>query len=352
MGMDLDPEKTVASQLGDEEDNGPPLKDDPLYSKYFKMSKMGLPLGAVQNAMQRDGIDPSIMDLDPEKSVASQLDTKEEPVDDGPPLKDDPTYVKYFKMLKMGLPMGAVKNAMERDGLNASIMHLDPGKSVASQLEAEEEEDEPVDDSPPLKEDPTYVKYFKMMKMGLPVGAVKNAIQRDGLDPSIMDLDPEKSIASQLNIEEEPVDDGPPLKEDPTYVKYFKMVKMGLPIGAVKNAIQRDGLDPSVMDLDPEKSVASQLNREEELLDRGPPLKMGLPVGAVKNAIQRDGHDPSVLDLDPEKSLKYQKAMASKKSKKKKKKKILTKEPKKTKVRRKKLFWSPIEESKIDNNSL
>merc|ERR1712194_774510 len=219
---------------------------------YFKMSKMGLPLGAVQNAMQRDGIDPSIMDLDPEKSVASQLDTK-----------DDPTYVKYFKMLKMGLPMGAVKNAMERDGLNASIMHLDPGKSVASQLEAEEEEDEPVDDSPPLKEDPTYVKYFKMMKMGLPVGAVKNAIQRDGLDPSIMDLDPEKSIASQLNIEEEPVDDGPPLKEDPTYVKYFKMVKMGLPIGAVKNAIQRDGLDPSVMDLDPEKSVASQLNREE-----------------------------------------------------------------------------------------
>ena len=48
---------------------------------------------------------------------------------------------------------------------------------------------------------------------------MKNAIQRDGLDPSIMDLDPEKSIASQLNIEEEPVDDGPPLKEDPTYVK-------------------------------------------------------------------------------------------------------------------------------------
>merc|ERR1712194_528542 len=273
--MDLDPGKSLESQqsLKSKDSDDIPLKDDPIYSKYFKMSKMGLPLGAVQNAMQRDGIDPSIMDLDPEKSVASQLDTKEEPVDDGPPLKDDPTYVKYFKMLKMGLPMGAVKNAMERDGLNASIMHLDPGKSVASQLEAEEEEDEPVDDSPPLKEDPTYVKYFKMMKMGLPVGAVKNAIQRDGLDPSIMDLDPEKSIASQLNREEELLDDGPPLKEDPTYVKYFKMVKMGLPIGAVKNAIQRDGLDPSVMDLDPEKSVASQLNREEELLDRGPPLK-------------------------------------------------------------------------------
>ena len=51
------------------------------------------------------------------------------------------------------------------------------------------------------------------------MGAVKNAVQRDGLDPSIMDLDPEKSIASQLNKEEELVDNGPPLKEDPTYNK-------------------------------------------------------------------------------------------------------------------------------------
>ena len=77
----------------------------------------------------------------------------------------------------------------------------------------------------------------------------------------------------------------------------------------------------------------------------------GLPVGAVKNALQRDGHDPSILDLDPDKSLKYQKALASQKGKKK-KKKALVKEPKKPKVRRKKIFWSPIEESKIDDNSL
>ena len=54
------------------------------------------------------------------------------------------------------------------------------------------------------------------------MGAVKNAVQRDGLDPSIMDLDPEKSIASQLEKEEEIVDNGPPLKEDPTYVKVSK----------------------------------------------------------------------------------------------------------------------------------
>jgi hypothetical protein len=55
-------------------------------------------MGAVQNAMQRDGLDPSIMDLDREKLVASQLDKGK---DDGPALKDDPTYSKYFTMLKM-----------------------------------------------------------------------------------------------------------------------------------------------------------------------------------------------------------------------------------------------------------
>ena len=52
-------------------------------------------MGAVQNAMQRDGLDPTIMDLDPDKSLASQLKKEE---DDGPPLKDDPKYQKYFKV--------------------------------------------------------------------------------------------------------------------------------------------------------------------------------------------------------------------------------------------------------------
>lgn len=55
-------------------------------------------MGAVQNAMQRDGLDHTIMDLDHSKSVASQIKKDE---DYGPPLKDDPKYQKYFKMLKM-----------------------------------------------------------------------------------------------------------------------------------------------------------------------------------------------------------------------------------------------------------
>ena len=57
------------------------------------------------------------------------------------------------------------------------------------------------------------------------MGAVKNAMQRDQQDPTIMDLDPEKSLESQ-RPPEKPDDDGPPLNKDPKYEKYFRMQKM------------------------------------------------------------------------------------------------------------------------------
>lgn len=55
---------------------------------------MGLPLDAVKHAMKRDGKDPTIMDLDPEKSLKSQQDLGHSSADDGPPLRDDPEYNK------------------------------------------------------------------------------------------------------------------------------------------------------------------------------------------------------------------------------------------------------------------
>lgn len=243
-----------------------PLKDDPEYSKYFKMLKMGLSIDMVKHALKRDGKDPDIMDLDHNKSVRSQRETTKSSADgDDPPLQQDPLYVKYFKMLKMGLPMDAVKHAMKRDGCDPSIIDLDPAKSLKSQRGGGE------DDGPPLRDDPDYSKYFKMLKMGLPMDAVKHSVKRDGKDPAIMDLDPDKSIKSQMKSDS--ADDGSPLKEDPEYDKYFKMLKMGLPMDAVKHALQRDGKDPSVMDLDPNKSIKSQTGGSDADKDDGPPLK-------------------------------------------------------------------------------
>jgi hypothetical protein len=328
-----------------------PLKEDPEFAKYFKMLKMGMPKEQVLHAMTRDEKDQTVLDLDPNKSLKSQRHGEAANGGDVP-LKEDPEYFKYFKMLKMGLPVGAVKNALTKDGKDPSIMDLDPEKSLKSQMGVSGSGDE----GAALKDDAEYTKYFKMLSMGLPMGAVKNAVARDGKDPTIMDLDPNKSVKSQVEGTScADADTGPPLKDDPEYGKYFKMLGMGLPVGAVKNAMSRDGKDPAILDLDPTKSVSSQMSGATEK-DTGIPLKddpeyskyfkmlgMGLPPGAVKNAIERDGKNPGVLDMDPTKSVAFQikKGAAGKKAVKKKKR-----------VRRKKIYWNPIDPSKLRRDSM
>ena len=52
---------------GATEASGPPLKSDERFSKYFKMLSVGLSKEAVQHRMQRDGLDPKVLDMDPDK---------------------------------------------------------------------------------------------------------------------------------------------------------------------------------------------------------------------------------------------------------------------------------------------
>ncbi len=279
--------------------SGPPaLKDDPEFEKYFKMLKVGLPMDVVKHAMKKDGKDPNVMDGDPNKPVAKTF-----------PLKEDPEFSKYFKMLRLGMTVEIVKKALEKDGKDPRIMDLDHDSPLnlqklpnANSDHKDERDNNQSADDIPLNQDTEFIKYFKMLKMGLPVGAVKNALQRDGKDPSIMDLDPNKSLKSQTGSSEteEEKDTGPPLNEDPEYEKYFKMLKMGLPVGAVKNALQRDGKDPSIMDLDPNKSLMFQTKPKK----------------------------------NPKKAV------------------VMKKIEKKPKVRRKKIYWNAIDNSKVKEDSL
>jgi hypothetical protein len=59
---------------------------------------MGLPIGAVRQALQKEGKDPNIVEMDPEKSYASQVKSGGVEKNDGPLLKDDPEFIKYFKV--------------------------------------------------------------------------------------------------------------------------------------------------------------------------------------------------------------------------------------------------------------
>ena len=91
-----------------------------------------------------------------------------------------------------------------------------------------------------------------MRSVGLPDGAIRNALARDGLDDKILDLDWEKNYEAQIappKAEQDEAPSGPPMKSDPRFEKYWKMKGVGLPEGAIRNALVRDGFDDAVYEL-------------------------------------------------------------------------------------------------------
>uniref|UniRef100_H3H2R5 FH2 domain-containing protein n=1 Tax=Phytophthora ramorum TaxID=164328 RepID=H3H2R5_PHYRM len=223
------------------------LKDHELYAKYFKMLNMGLPEGAVRQKMKADGVDEHALDLGgdspfsklpkpTEKEVASKNDVK---------LKDDPTFAKYFKMLQMGLPEGAIRQKMKVDGVDERALGLG-GDAMVSQLAGPSG-----GSNVKLQDDPTYAKYFKMLKMGLPEGAVRQKMKSEGVDERALDLGGD-ALVSDLAAPENDMK----LQDDPVYAKYFKMLKMGLPEGAVRQKMVTESVDVRALELGPDATVS------------------------------------------------------------------------------------------------
>ena len=65
-------------------------------------------------------------------------------------------------MLKMGIPLGAVEQALQKEGKDRSIASMDPNKSYASQIKEKENESSSKADDVPLKDHPEYAKFFKV----------------------------------------------------------------------------------------------------------------------------------------------------------------------------------------------
>mmetsp|Transcript_9298 Transcript_9298/g.18757 ORF Transcript_9298/g.18757 Transcript_9298/m.18757 type:complete len:1807 (+) Transcript_9298:262-5682(+) len=320
-------EALFAKRAAQSEDNSAPiLREDPEYAKYFKMMKLGMPRETVMQALERDGKDVSILDLDPELPLEKQKKDAEkvkQSATDGKksaleamfakraaamgtspapgmvaakPLKDDPEYQKYMKMLKIGMPVENVKQALERDGKDPLIAEMDPTKSYESQRKKEESETqaEEAETDVPLKDMPEYAKFFKMLKMGIPLGAVRQALQKEGKDPDIAEMDPNKSLSSQQKAKPEvPAD--PPLQEDPEYMKFFKMLKMGIPVGAVQNALKKEGKDPEIINMDPARPLSAQSKSKKTEVSQPKKEKLNPPKVARKR-LHWNKIDESKLD--------------------------------------------------------
>lgn len=89
-------------------------------------------------------------------------------------------------------------------------------------------------------EHPKYGKFFKMLKVGIPLAAVKAKVGLEGLNPEVMDKSADELIPlDDDNKNEKNKKDGDAenskkmvkVSEHPKYAKFFKMLKIGLPVG-------------------------------------------------------------------------------------------------------------------------
>lgn len=126
---------------------------------------------------------------------------------------DKPDLSKYQKMLKCGLPRGAVEQAMTRDGVDPSLLSS-IGDDDGSGSNAEQEVTTVANTS-----GIDLSKYEKMLKCKLPQGAVEQAMLRDGIDPSLLFgssiVSPPSAIKSALGNAPSPAASTPPVAAAP-----------------------------------------------------------------------------------------------------------------------------------------
>ena len=325
-----------------------PIGEHPKYSKYFKMLKVGIPKETVQAKMQQEGVDPNVL----EKSPDDLLPLKEESAEKGGEgemvaIKDHPTYAKYFKMLKVGLPKEAVRAKMQKEGVDSLMVDKDPNELIPLHVRQPEDSDSKVK----LGEHPMYSKYFKMLKVGLPKETVQAKMRQEGVDPTMLDKSPDDMVS--LNPPKPPEDDGPkvPANEHPKYAKYFKMLKVGLQKEAVQAKMRQEGVDPAMLDKEPNELIPLEEKSSEgpkvavkdhpQLAKYFKMLKVGLPKETVQQKMQQENIDSKYLDMEPTAMIPMDLS-----------KQAVVEKKKSPILRKKRLHWKALDASKIGEDSL
>jgi len=107
-----------------------------VYSKYFKMLKVGLPKETVKAKMKQEGADPDMLDKAPTDKITLENPTNTSTANEVA-LEEHPVYSKYFKMLKMGLPKEAVKAKMKQEGADPDMLDKAPSEKISESVKLE-----------------------------------------------------------------------------------------------------------------------------------------------------------------------------------------------------------------------
>ena len=185
----------------------------------------------------------------------------------------DPAYKKYFRLKKLHMPIENLKQKIENDGYDPTVIdqdepEWDPESEESSSVPTPSSVPVPSHSSPAVPPspakcpiDPAYKKYFRLKKLHMPIENLKQKIENDGYDPTVIDQDepewdpePEESSSSLASSVPAPAVVPPnPVKKcpiDPAYKKYFRLKKLHMPIENLKQKIENDGYDPTVIDQD------------------------------------------------------------------------------------------------------
>jgi ubiquinone/menaquinone biosynthesis C-methylase UbiE len=279
---------------------------DDRYEKFHKMQKMHLPDGAIRQKMTAEGFAEAEIDGFFSGKLVVSVSSISSPVVNGsttpsvePPSVNNDRYEKFFKMQKMHLPDGAIRQKMTGEGFTeAEIEGFFSGNLVTSA-------------PAPLAEaaganNERYEKFFKMQKMHLPDGAIRQKMTGEGFT----DAEIEGFFSGNLvTSAPAPLAPSAPLAEaagasNERYEKFFKMQKMHLPDGAIRQKMTGEGFTDAEIEgffsgnlvtsapapLAPSAPLAEAAGASNERYEKFFKMqKMHLPEGAIRQKMTGEG---------------------------------------------------------------
>lgn len=224
---------------------GIPVKEHEKFLKYFKLLKMGMPIDHVKLKASADGLDGNL--LDTPEAMLNEDGSKfvdENVAPNGTPVKDHDKFKKFFKLMKMGMPAEQVKLKASAEGLDGNLIDTpdklldDEGKEIIDATAAQPK-------GTPVKDHEKFAKFFKLLKMGMPIDHVKLKASAEGLDGELLET-PDKLVDEDGKEIKEPVK-GVPVKEHEKFAKFFKLLKMGMPLEHIQLKATAEGLDGKLL---------------------------------------------------------------------------------------------------------
>ncbi|KAA0150545.1 hypothetical protein FNF29_05120 [Cafeteria roenbergensis] len=235
------------------------------------------------------------------------------------PSADDPALARFKRMLKMGVPAGAVRaklvgeEGMSEEAADRALEVLSEQPAASGKAAAETTAAAAPAPAGPSADDPALARFKRMLKMGVPAGAVRaklvgeEGMSEEAADRALEVLSEQPAAsgkaAAETTAAAAPAPAGPSA-DDPALARFKRMLKMGVPAGAVRaKLVGEEGMSEEAADraleVLSEQPAASGKAAAETTAAAAPApagpsaddpalarfkrmLKMGVPAGAVR----------------------------------------------------------------------